>query len=175
MEELPKRKPIRAKGFDYSEAGAYFVTICTEGRKHILSEITTGENIYDTVGCGALDALNAPRVKLTQYGEIVEKYIISTNNIKNVNVEKYVIMPNHIHMIIVVDNNGTPKASSPTNAVIPHVISTFKRFINREIGHPIFQRSYHDHIIRNEKDYTEIYQYIENNPARWAEDKYYQP
>ncbi len=78
-------------------------------------------------------------------------------------------------MIIVVDNNGTPKASSPTNAVIPHVISTFKRFVNREIGYPIFQRSYHDHIIRNEKDYLEIYQYIESNPARWAEDRYYQP
>ncbi len=160
--ELQKRKQIRLKDYDYNSAGAYFVTICTEGRKNILSKIT--------VGCGALDA---PMVRLTHIGKIVEKYIVSSSNIKNVNVEKYVIMPNHIHMIIIVDNNGTPKASSPTNAVIPHVISTFKRFVNREIGHPVFQRSCHDHIIRNEKDHTEICQYIENNPARWAEDKYY--
>ncbi len=139
------------------------MTICTEGRRHILSEIT--------VGCGALDA---PQVKLTHIGKIVEKYIVSTSNIKNVNVEKYIIMPNHIHMIIVVNNNGTPRASSPTNAVIPQVVSALKRLSNREIGHNIFQRSYHDHIIRNQKDYAEIWEYIENNPARWAEDIYYQ-
>lgn len=66
-------------------------------------------------------------------------------------------MPNHIHMIIVVNNNGTPRVSSPTNAVIPQIVSALKRLSNREIGHNIFQRSYHDHIIRNEKDYTEIY------------------
>ncbi len=164
--DLPQRKNPRAKGFDYNSPGAYFVTVCTEKRKHILSSIIVGA-IHES-----------PVVRLTQYGQIVDKYIhIMNDKYDNISVDKYVIMPNHIHMIIFVlpENpiNGSSQAPNPTNAVIPKFISLFKRYCNRETGHKIFQRSYHDHIIRNEKDYLEIYQYIESNPARWAEDCYY--
>lgn len=89
---LPKRKPTRLKEFDYSSNGAYFITICTKERQKILSKI---------VGDGAHDV---PKTELTQYGKIAEKYILSTDKIENVFVEQYVIMPNHIHMIVFVDN-----------------------------------------------------------------------
>ena len=64
------------------------------------------------------------------------------------------------------------KASSPTNALIPHFVSTFKRFCHRDMGAVISQRSYYDHIIRNQRDYDEIWQYIENNPQKWIIKKY---
>ncbi len=144
------------------------MTICTENRKCILSEIVVGDGVYDI-----------PCVRLSNAGKTVDKYInLMNGKYDNISVEKYIIMPNHIHLIISIlpenPTNGSSQAPNPTNAVIPKFVSLLKRYCNREIGHPIFQRSYHDHIIRNEKDYTEIYQYIESNPARWAEDCYYQ-
>ena len=161
--EFPKRKPNRLASYDYNQAGAYFITICTQDRKCILSRI---------VGGGVLDA---PDNLLTDVGKIVEKNILSGEYVERVSVTKYVIMPNHIHLLLVVGANtsGTSKAPSPTNALIPHFISTFKRFCHREIGERIFQRSYHDHIIRNEQDYLKIWEYIENNPKQWELDCFY--
>ena len=105
----------------------------------------------------------------------MEKYILSGNNIGVVTVEKYVIMPNHIHILLIVDahRGGTPRASSPTTAVIPRFVAAFKRCVNKEIGINIFQRSYHDHIVRNQKDYLKIWEYIENNPKQWELDCFY--
>ena len=159
--DLPERKQNRLQNYDYSSSGAYFITICTGGRAQILCDI---------VGDGALDV---PKTVLTDIGRIVDKHILSTNNIPSVTVDKYVIMPNHIHVILIVDNNGTSKAPSPTNNIISHSVSTLKRFINKEIGYNIFQRSFHDHVIRNENDYLKIWNYIDTNPAKWQEDKYY--
>lgn len=83
-------------------------------------------------------------------------------------------MPNHIHLLVsVCDTGGTSRAPSPTTSVIPHFVSTLKRFVNREIGKNIFQRSYYDHIIRGERDYQKIWLYMENNPAKWKEDCFY--
>ena len=160
--ELPKRKPNRLKDYDYSQNGGYFVTICTRNKKKLLCNI---------VGGGAFDA---PQVVLTETGKIVEKYILSTNKIDHVTVEKYVVMPNHIHLLIFIDNAyGTSKAPSPTNAILPHLVSTLKRFCNRDIGANIFQRSFHDHVIRDENDYRKIWEYIDENPAKWEEDCFY--
>ncbi len=171
--EFPKRKAVRLDKYDYSKAGAYFLTICTKDKKPMLSTISVGD--------GALDA---PKTQLTRIGEIVEKYILSTNKIKNVSVKHYVIMPNHIHLIILikptikeniedVDNIGTSKAPSPTNEMIPHIVSTFKRFCNKEIGDNIFQRTYYDHIIRDKEDYETRARYIYENPKRWFYDELY--
>jgi REP element-mobilizing transposase RayT len=162
--ERPIRKPNRLPHFDYSTPGAYFITICTKDRIPCLGQI---------VGGGALDA---PIVHLSTYGEVVQKHIISGNRIPGLTVDKFVIMPNHIHLILLVDETactGTSKAPSPTNAVIPHFVSTLKRFCHCDIGNPFFQRSYHDHVIRNEADYLKIWQYIDNNPALWQEDCFY--
>ena len=161
--EYPKRKQNRIPEYDYSSPGAYFVTICTQDRRCILSNITVGA-----------DALGGPRVELTSIGRIVEKHLLSTGRIKGLCVEKYVIMPNHVHMILVIENEDRPPgASAPTGASIPDAIGAWKRLVHRELGEKIFQRSYHDHVIRNEEDWREIWDYIDTNPARWAEDRYY--
>ena len=163
--DLPKRKPNRLPHFDYSTPGAYFITICTENKNCILGRI---------VGGGALDA---PYVQLTKYGHIVQRYIESGNNIPGVTVDTYVVMPNHIHMVLFVDetaSTGTLKALSPANAIVPHFVSTFKRFVHRDIGKKIFQRSYHDHVIRGEQDCQKIWEYIRTNPARWKDDCFYE-
>ena len=95
-----------------------------------------------------------------KYGLIVEKYIRNVPEIK-----KYVIMPDHIHMIIHIDN-GTMWASSPTKKV-GNIVRSLKILTSKEIGKSIFQRSYYDHVIRNEQDYNEIWDYIESNPMKW--------
>ena len=162
--ELPKRKPNRIPNFNYSTPGAYFVTICTQDKLPLLCTIVGGA------------ALDAPDVRLSRSGEIVQKYILSGNRIPGVIVEKYVIMPNHIHLILLVDagaRTGTSRAPSPTNAVVPHFVSTLKRFCHRDIGKKIFQRSYHDHVIRNEASYLKIWQYIDTNPIRWTADCFF--
>ncbi len=142
--ELPNRKLNRLENFDYGQNGAYFITVCAKNRKQILSNVV-GD-----------DAHIVPK----KYGLIVEKYI------RNVpEIEKYVIMPDHIHMIIRIQN-GTMWASSPTRRV-ESIVRSLKILITKEIGEAIFQRSYYDHIIRNEQDYIETWKYIENNPAKW--------
>lgn len=167
MAELPNRKPLRLRDYDYSSPGACFVTICTKDRKCILSRITVGA-----------DALGGPSLTLTETGKIVEKYIVSTNRIDGLHVDNYVIMPNHVHMILRIEtgsfetNGGPPRASAPTTAIIPNAVGALKRLVQRETGEKIFQRSYYEHVIRNERDYLEIWNYIDTNPAKWAEDRY---
>ena len=166
--DLPKRKQVRLPEYDYSAPGAYFVTVCTQNRRCILSRITVGA-----------DALGGPNLTLTDMGRIAEKYILSTNRIAGLHVDKYVIMPNHIHLLLRIDgvfagaDDGPPRASAPTYATIPSAIGALKRLVHREAGQAIFQRSYHEHVIRGEADYWEIWEYIDTNPAKWAEDRYY--
>ena len=153
------------QNYDYSAPGAYFVTICTQDRRCTLSSIAVGA-----------DALGGPELRLTRAGKIVEKYIRSTGRIGGISVDKYVIMPNHIHMILRIDertcelDNGPPRASAPT---IPDVIGALKRLVDRALEENIWQRSYHEHVIRGEADYWEIWRYVDSNPAKWAEDRYY--
>ena len=91
-------------------------------------------------------------------------------------IDKYIIMPNHIHLIIVIEEeavNGSSQAPNPTNDIIPKFISLFKRYCNCEYGRNIWQKSYHDHIIRNDNEYEDIYNYIEYNVYKWLDDCYY--
>ena len=161
--DLPQRKQLRLPEYDYSSPGAYFVTICTKERRRILSDITVGDA-----------ALGVPKLRLTETGGIVEKYILSTEKISGLRVDKYCIMPNHVHLLLAVESNGgTPGAASPTRAAIPDAIRVLKRLTNKEAGCELWQRSYHEHVIRNESDYREICAYIDENPAKWALDRYY--
>ncbi|MBQ1955242.1 MAG: transposase [Clostridia bacterium] len=105
------------------------------------------------------------------YGIIADKYINQINEFYvNINVDKYVIMPDHMHILLSVTDNGAPRTSPPTRqtATVPHFVSTFKRFCNKEIGENIWQRGYYDHVIRNRQDYDEVWEYVENNPLKWA-------
>ncbi len=164
--ELPTRKTTRLKGFNYSTPGAYFITICTKDRKEILSHI---------VGTGVPDG---PQNILTEYGRIAEKQIIKIDSFySNISVDNYVIMPNHVHLLIQIHCSdiisGPPRTSVPTNSIISQFISTFKRFCNKEYGENIWQARSNDHIIRNEHDYKNIYEYIETNVIRWDKDCFY--
>ena len=160
--EYPKRKTIRLPEFDY-DAGAYFVTICTHERRCILSDIVVGDGVLDV-----------PHVQLSEYGKAVEQTLEEINHTYNhISIRKYVIMPNHIHLLVHVEENGTSRTPSPTNRPLPLLVSTIKRFSNKKCGIKLWQRSYHEHIIRNEQDYLEIWNYIDGNPAKWAEDRYY--
>ena len=169
--ELRQRKQNRLQGYDYSRAGCYFITICAGKRADLFGNIVLCP--ADNVG---RDDPGAPSVRLSQYGQIVDKYISSVQiSYENVYVDKYVIMPNHVHLIIRINclENGAPRLSRPTQ-LIPRVIAALKRFSNREAGFNMWQTSYHDHIIRNEADYRRIWEYIDTNPAKWREDCYYE-
>ena len=164
---LPKRKPNRLPTPDYSQEGAYFITICTKDRRHILSSI---------VGDGASDV---PRVILTPLGNTVHTQILKTAEKSGIIIEHLVIMPNHIHLLLRVNEDGTSRAPSPTNkncrtnARVPHFVSTLKRFVQKEFKFQIFQRSFHDHVVRDRHDYRKIAAYIANNPQTWREDCFF--
>ena len=172
--DLPKRKPTRLKNYNYNTTGAYFITICAKDRKKILSDIVVGTGVPD-----------CPKTRLLYHGEIVDKYIKQLNNFyNNISVDKYVIMPDHIHLLLSINNdekNGQSWTPVPTNnsikidnanSVIAKFVSTLKRFCNKEYGENIWQDRYYDHIIRGQNDYNEIWEYIDTNPQKWEEDSF---
>ena len=174
--ELPKRKTPRLQNFDYNIEGAYFITICTQNRKNILSSI---------VGEGSA----LPH--LSHCGKIVDRWIRELpQKYSEISVDHYVIMPNHIHLILSLHKgNGNGRADpSPTELegrnsqshTIISAIAWLKFQATKEIKQiygdsheKIFQRSFYDHIIRNYEDYYEIHKYISDNPAQWYFDKFY--
>jgi len=181
--DRPVRKMNRLRDYDYSSGGAYFITICTEKRMPYLCEIIKKRQYpvinvkqgYTQKPVGA-DIIR-PEVKLTDIGKIVD---YSINDIKNhyddIYVDKYCIMPDHLHMIISImrdfmSSNGGRIISAPT---VSTVIGSMKRYSSKQIGFSIWQKSFHDHIIRNKSEFQEIYQYIENNPINWANNKFNQ-
>ena len=149
---MDNRKRIRLPEYDYSQAGAYFVTICTKDKIPLLSRIAIVGDDAHIVPSG--------------YGQVVERYVRSIPG-----MDKYVIMPNHIHMIIRIEG-GPMWASAPTQSLSTRVKS-FKTLVTKEIGVSLFQRSYYDHVIRGEQDYQEIWNYIDQNPLRWTLDEHY--
>lgn len=160
--ELPKRKALRLTKYNYSSSGTYFITICVKDKSRILSDI-----IKPAQGGGV-------QIILTKIGKTVEKYLLSSGKIPGVFVDRYVIMPDHIHAIIIVHSgnesdicNGRSKARTNTNEKLPHIVSTFKRLCTKEIGYSIFQRGYYEHIVRGKEDYETISEYIRDNPKRW--------
>ena len=159
MAELPRRKRLRLPEYDYGQTGTYFVTFCTEGRRHLLG----------TVG---RDDLGAPAVHLSRCGTIVDSYIRSIPKAySNVCLEKYVVMPNHVHLILRIMGNGAPGSSRPTQ-LLSRMIAAVKRFSNRDAGMNIWQSSFYDHVIRDDNDFLHTCTYIDTNPAKWAEDCY---
>ena len=165
--ELPIRKPIRLKGYDYSTPGAYFITICVKDRKQLLSKIIVGT-----------DVLDSPKNILTSYGEIANKHLVNMSDFyENIRNDKFIVMPNHIHMLIQITQTGRANGPSgtpvPTNSLIAQFVSTFKRFCNKEYGKNIWQARSNDHIIRGEIDYQKIWEYIDTNVIRWEKDCFY--
>ena len=159
-EKQPRRKPNRLSEYDYSSSGAYFVTICVENRRNILCNI---------VG----DGFPVPKKPGLIAERLIEMLPLKYIEVK---VDKYVIMPNHIHMLLRIETDGTGDPS-PT---LGKIIGWYKYHATKQInehfgtsGNRVFQRSYYDHVVRDENDYMMIWEYIVGNPARWTEDKLY--
>ena len=161
---LPDRKHTRLPGFDYSAPGYYFITFCTRDKKNLLCTI---------VGTGVLDG---PEIHFTPFGKIALKHMEAMRDFyEDIKVEKYVIMPNHVHLLIRIPDLGSGPSGTPvpTDSKIARFVSTFKRFCNKDCKAHIWQSRSHDHVIRGESDYQKIWSYIDNNPAKWTEDCFY--
>ena len=161
MTQWQDRHNTRLRGYDYNTPGAYFLTICVENRKCLLSRI---------VGTGVF---GDPNIELLPYGQIAAKYIDQLSAFyKDLSVESYVIMPNHIHILLRV-LEGPSRTPVPTlqNSVVSRFVSTFKRFCNKEYGKNIWQARSYDHIIRDQTDFDKHLQYIYENPFVWTKDE----
>ena len=151
---LPERKPNRLKEYDYSTPGAYFITICVKDRLPMLSTIPVGATIGRPI-----------KPVLKKHDIIVEKAIKKIpKHYPTVSVDSYVIMPDHVHLLLQIHSEvGGRPLVAPT---IERVIKQTKGAITKQIGFSIWQKSFYDHIIRNENDYRDIWEYIVNNPIK---------
>ena len=158
----PVRKHTRLKQYDYATSGAYFITICTHNRKCLLSKIIP-------------HGLEPAEVLYTDFGKIALKQLyLLEKRYPYLKIDRFVIMPNHIHVIFLLDdsNNLSPRPG------IPDIVCAYKSLTTRECKRlrsveKIFQTSFYDHVIRGQADYDEISEYIVNNPKRWELDKLY--
>ena len=155
--EFQNRKNIRLKDYDYSTPGYYFVTVCTKDKQKLLCDI---------VGTVLLDG---PKVRLTEYGKIVDRRLLEMADFyEKIKIDKYVVMPNHIHLLLHIPGCEYTHSGSvvPTNSKVGRFVGTFKRLSNRECCLELWQSRSHDHIIRGERDYRKIWEYIDANPAK---------
>jgi REP element-mobilizing transposase RayT len=166
MSELHVRKRNRLNDYDYGQNGAYFVTLCTKNHAELLCHIVE----TPAPGC--------PRVELTEYGKIVDKSIKIADSRATI-IDKYVIMPNHIHMIIVLTAasgsgiHGGGTAGDRGRSPLQYVVRNIKSYATKQIGFSPWQKSFHDHIIHNRNEYQRISDYIEKNPEKWHNDCYF--
>lgn len=170
--KLQTRKSPRLKDFDYGKAGAYFITICTEHRKNILSSIPT----LSSVGEGSPLPQDPCIPKLSYCGKITEKWITEiSNKYADITVDCYVIMPNHVHLLLgLISDDGRGDPSPTVETVVGWLKYQVTREINKTrntVGERVFQRSFHDHIVRSKDDYNEIRKYIHENPLHWQFDR----
>ena len=162
-EKLPSRKHVRLKPHNYNNPGSYFVTICTNRREQTLSVV------------GAIH--ESPAIKLKEYGVIVEDVIKHLPSHLNVNLDRYVIMPDHVHLLFVITRENAERAirESPlrNRSIISNAVGYIKTCVSKKIhsnfanNDVIWQRSYYEHIIRDKNDYDEIVKYIHENPLKW--------
>ncbi len=165
--ELPKRKPQRLKEYDYSQSNAYYITICTQNRLPILGKIESGNMV------------------LSEFGKAVERILLNISKrndtvvvFYNVVIDKYCIMPNHIHGILNIANNHQDSDVTLSDIIKYFKISTTKFYIDNvrygdyePFNKKVWQKSFYDRIIRNETDYLRIWKYIDENVLKWNEDE----
>ena len=170
-ENLPERKNIRLKNRDYSEPGAYFITICTKNKEKLLwnGELDIQKFDWQLVGAHRVRPRNLP---LSKIGIVVEQKLEQWGNVyENIYLSSYVVMPNHVHIMVVIlpDESGRTRCA-PT---VSHMVKMFKETVTKQLGENIWQKLFHDHIIRNKCDYEEISKYIYENPLKWQFDELY--
>lgn len=176
------RQSIRLKGYDYSKDGIYFITICTHNREEILSRIITNNNVGVGLASTLLEKISC-KIQLTNVGKIIYNEMLKLENKFDIKIHKYVIMPNHVHMIIELQNcdnrwniNDNVRADTRPAPTLGAVICAFKsktalKYLkynkeNNIYNQKLWQRNYYEHIIRNKDEYFKICQYIQNNPIK---------
>lgn len=166
---FPKRKPLRIDDYDYSTPGGYFITFCTHNRKNTLCRIV-----------GAIH--ESPKQQMSDYGKIVNEIIQNLPEHLHVTVDRYVIMPNHVHLILMISEDGASRAihESPLQkrSIISKTVGYIKMNASKRIRQcdgdtTVWQRGFHDHVIRNREDYEMIAKYVYENPMRWQADQLY--
>ena len=160
-----KRKNIRLYGFDYGQAGGYFVTICTANRKCILSRVMPG-NKFVSAG-----------IQLTELGYIADGMLHEVSVRTGIRLSDYVIMPNHIHIILQIPPGGTGHTIGEYVGMFKSLtLYRWRRICNREdrVMGAVWQRNYYEHVLRNEEDHLEKQRYIRENPDTWAQDEEYE-
>ena len=169
--DLPQRKNIRLKDYDYSQNGAYFITICATNRINLFGLITVGQGLC---------SCRYSEIELSMIGQIIKNELLQLETRYNtIKIDKYVIMPNHIHAIFIVENtNRQEQSPCPT---IMDIVCAYKsittKLCNKNYGvngSTIWQTRFHDHIIRNEAEYLKIREYIDTNLIKWQDDCYYE-
>jgi putative transposase len=168
--KIHHRHSIRLKGYDYSQAGAYFVTIVAWQRECLFGEVVNGE------------------MQLNELGKIVRDEWEKSAEIRlEVELGAYVVMPNHFHGIVIIKYMGATNVGATGRSPLPPrgpapkslgaLLAGFKSSVTKRInvlrntpGIPVWQRNYYERIIRNELEMEKIWAYIESNPARWEED-----
>ena len=169
VNELPNRKQLRIGCYDYSTPGAYFITFCTHNRKNTLSRIV-----------GAIH--ESPELQLTPYGKIVDAAIQNIPAHLHVTIDQYVIMPNHVHLIAMITEEDSLREIHESPQQVRSIVSKVVGYIKMNASKAIrqcygdiivWQRGYHDHVIRNREDYEMIAKYIHENHIRWELDKLY--
>lgn len=165
--EIHRRRSIRLKEYDYANVGAYFVTICVFQRECLFGDVVDGEIRLNECGMIVQDA----------WDDLPKHY-------SNVELDQFVIMPNHVHGILVLENGGRVTDHAPTETPspkrhgFPEIMRAFKSFSAKRInqmrdnpGCPVWQRNYYERVIRNEQELARAREYVFNNPGKWALDK----
>jgi putative transposase len=173
------RRSIRLKEYDYAQCGTYFVTICTQHRECLFGDIVDGG------------------MQLNEFGEIVRDECLKgiQEHFNNVSLDEYMVMPNHVHKIIIINSNCRGEVASPSlktrnpltkggetpplcHPTLGQIVAYYKyqstKYINHIRNHPgmpVWQRNYYEHVIRNESEFHRIREYIINNPLHWDDDE----
>ena len=158
------RKNLRLSNYDYSANGCYFLTICAHEMKQIFAHIRTVDH--------------TPHTELTDCGRIVEKYIQSLEQRYPIIIEQYAIMPNHLHILVTIDNRAIHESPLRGRSIISQLTGYLKMNVSRDIHQihthmNVWQRGFNDRIVRDQQHFLNIWNYIYTNPLRWQDDCYY--
>jgi REP element-mobilizing transposase RayT len=162
---LPRRRSIRLPTYDYAQGGAYFVTICSYERRCVFGRVIDGQ------------------VQVNEIGAIIEEEWFRSPIFRKIVLDAFVVMPNHIHGIVFIDSVGaTGRSPAPRSGLrrgsLGSFVGNFKAATTRRVrmlgltsDRPVWQRNYYEHIVRDDGDLNAIREYIDNNPANWANDR----
>ena len=149
------RKRNRIEDYDYSQPNIYLLTICTENKEQILGVVQAGSD--------------TPVMVLSPLGKLVEQAILGIEtHYPNAFIEAYSILPNHLHLLLRLE--ATDESNPPT---VSRIIKQLKEYVTKTCGRSIWQKGFHDHVIRSEKEYLGAWNYVTYNPAKWESDEYY--